>query len=71
MADDGVASCQLCLRADERDSMLIIEIPHHLIEGAAPMTICRQCVGTIAYAARKALEAEGVEVEDSDDRSTE
>lgn len=71
MADDGVASCQLCLNADEVDSMMVIDIPHHLIDGAPPVTICRQCVATIHVAGRKQLAEELAAGEGEDDEPAE
>jgi hypothetical protein len=71
MPEDEGTSCQLCLQADEATSMVAVEIPHHLIEGAAPILLCRQCVASIAAAAHKALEAEAPEVEDENDRTPE
>lgn len=56
MAKNGGVSCLLCLRADDLESVLRVEIPHHAILEKAIAPICRDCAAAIARAAELAGE---------------
>lgn len=57
MAETTVLSCPLCLRADEADTMVTFDIPHHAFLKSAHATICRNCCESIGQAIGAMIEA--------------
>jgi len=57
MPQDVSTTCQLCLRADDPDSMLAVHIQQANIEKAMEYLFCRDCAFTIAEAVKLSDEA--------------
>jgi hypothetical protein len=61
--DESVLSCEICLLADEAETMIRIDVEiinTHVIRRTA---FCRQCVAAILVAAKQKFELEGEQPE--------
>lgn len=58
MAYVEVQSCPICLDTDEKESMVLVPVPHLQVGPVNGVIICRRCADAIAKAWLKLVESE-------------